>query len=110
MNKSDLYPAIGDGVFAKKDIPAYTNVAFFGGKIVTLAEWKEMDLYEPKYWRIFDDDKVKRLPALTGNQPNLALLPDCRDGLALSFIFVLLEDRIQKLAYESLHTKACVLP
>lgn len=93
MNKSDLYPAIGDGVFAKKDIPAYTNVAFFGGKIVTLAEWKEMDLYEPKYWRIFDDDKVKRLPALTGNQPNLALLPD-------SFFW--------KIGYKSLHTKACI--
>jgi hypothetical protein len=59
VNTSNSYPDIGQGLFAKKSIPALTVVAFFGGRFVHLSEWEKMKIFEPSYWRIVDDNKVK---------------------------------------------------
>ena len=59
VNTSNSYPDIGQGLFAKKSIPAQTVVAFFGGRFVHLSEWEKMKIFEPSYWRIVDDNKVK---------------------------------------------------
>ena len=62
VNSSSSYPEIGQGVFAKKKIPPFTVVAFFGGRFISLDEWKKLDLYEPIYSRVVEDRKVVYLP------------------------------------------------
>ena len=60
VNKSELYPNVGEGVFARKTIEPYTIVAFFGGRVVSVDQWNTLNLYEPNYWRIFDDNQVRQ--------------------------------------------------
>ena len=62
VNDSRTYPDIGQGLFAKKDVPAQTVVSFFGGRLVTTLEWESLNLYEPIYWRILDEDWFVYLP------------------------------------------------
>ena len=58
VNSSSSYPDIGQGVFAKKKIPIFTVVAFFGGQFVPMEEWQKMNIFEPTYSRVLEENKV----------------------------------------------------
>jgi hypothetical protein len=58
VNTSNAYPDVGEGLFAKKSVPAFTFFAFFGGRIYSADEWKSMKTFDPIYARTFDDTKV----------------------------------------------------
>jgi len=59
---STLGPAAGEGLFAKREIPANTVVAYFGGMRLTVQEWNRTKTLDPHYWRKVDDGSVIHLP------------------------------------------------
>eukprot|EP00096_Caligus_rogercresseyi_P009853 TRINITY_DN3440_c0_g1_i1.p1 TRINITY_DN3440_c0_g1~~TRINITY_DN3440_c0_g1_i1.p1 ORF type:complete len:726 (+),score=81.97 TRINITY_DN3440_c0_g1_i1:58-2235(+) len=53
----------GRGLFAKRDIPQGTLLAYWGGYRMPLDEWKELDLIYPQYWvKIGQANEVIYLP------------------------------------------------
>lgn len=60
--KSPLGPDFGEGLFAKKDIPLNTVVAYFGGKYTTFEEWNKTKEIDPNYWQKHEAGGVVYLP------------------------------------------------
>jgi histone-lysine N-methyltransferase SETD7 len=50
VKESSLGPEVGQGLFAKQDIPDNTVVAFFGGLRYTINQFNESHLIDPDYW------------------------------------------------------------
>ncbi len=65
---STLGPEAGDGVFAKRDIPENTVVAFYGGMRFNLSEWNSTKSVDPHYWmKVEGDNSVMHLPDELGS-------------------------------------------
>lgn len=56
----------GEGLFAKRDVPENTVVAYFGGMRFSFAEWNETKPLDPNYWITADDGTVLHLPEELG--------------------------------------------
>ncbi len=65
---SSLGPEAGEGLYAKRDIPENTVVAFFGGMRLSLSEWNSTKPMDPHYWmRVEGDNSVMYLPDQLGS-------------------------------------------
>lgn len=66
VKQSTLGPLVGDGLFAQKEIPSNTVVAFFGGLRIDSNTWNDTKPVDPEYWIKVNDKEVIYLPSEYG--------------------------------------------